>query len=74
MDKKMFLDNMVDLMDTEQELHMDTVLSDIAEWDSLSYVAFMAYCNHMAGKKVNPKEVKTAKTIYDLYVLFGGRD
>ena len=49
MTEQMFLEEMTDLMDTEEELSMDTALSDIEEWDSLSHVAFMAFAATKAG-------------------------
>ena len=69
MTEQAFLDEMTDLMDTEQELAMDTALADIEEWDSLSHVAFMAYAaTHNLGK-VSPQEVKQSATMHDLYGL-----
>ena len=71
MTEQSFLDEMTDLMDTEQELAMDTALADIEEWDSLSHVAFMAYtATHNLGN-VSPQEVNKAKTLRDLYELLG---
>lgn len=64
-----FLDRMVDLMDTEEELTMDTELQDVEEWDSLSFVTFIAFANTQAGKKITPNMLRSAKTIGDLYRL-----
>ncbi len=72
MTEQMFLEEMTDLMDTEEELSMDTALSGIEEWDSLSHVAFMAFAATKAGGKVAPADVKKAKTMRDLYGLLCG--
>lgn len=64
-----FLDKMVDLLDTEHEIAMETVLKDIEEWDSLSKVSFLAMANAQYGKKINPKILKKTKKISDLYDL-----
>lgn len=64
-----FLEKMADILDCEQEVTMETVLADLEEWDSLSFVSFMAMVNAAYGKKVNPADVKMAKTIADLYDL-----
>ena len=64
-----FIEKMVDLMDTEDDIQMDTVLADIEEWDSLSYVSFLAWCSKAAKNHVEPDEVRGAKTIGDLYQL-----
>lgn len=64
-----FIKKMVDLMDTEDDIQMDTVLADIEEWDSLSYVSFLAWCSKAVKNHVEPDEVRGAKTIGDLYQL-----
>jgi len=69
MDEKIFIEKMVDLMDTEDDIKMDTSLEDIEEWDSLSYVSFLAWCAKESKTHVEPDEVRGAKTINDLYQL-----
>ena len=69
MTEEEFIEAMVDLMDTEMEITMDTVLTDVEEWDSLSYVAFQAMASVKLAKKLIPQQVRNAKTIRDLYVL-----
>lgn len=69
MTENAFIEKMVDLMDTENELTMDTKLMDIEEWDSLSFVSFIAFANAQAGKKLTPDMVRSAKTVSDLYHL-----
>lgn len=64
-----FIEKMVDILDSEEEITMDTVLDDLEEWDSLSLVSFMAMANAVYGKKVVPADVKAAGTIKDLYEL-----
>ena len=60
---------MIDILDCEQEITMETVLADLEEWDSLSLVSFMAMANAAYGKKVILADVKMAKTVEDLYEL-----
>ncbi|WP_462393992.1 hypothetical protein [Mitsuokella multacida] len=72
MTENAFIEKMVDLMDTEDELTMDTKLMDIEEWDSLSFVSFIAFANAQAGKKLTPDIVRSAKTVSDLYHLIEG--
>lgn len=67
MDK--FLEKMQDLLDCEQEVKMNTVLSDVEEWDSLSFVSFLALANAQYGKKIAKDTLQEAKTIEDLYNL-----
>ena len=67
--EKDFLEKMMDILDCEQEITMDSILSDIEEWDSLSFVSFLAMANASYGKKVIPANVKAAKTIADLFEI-----
>lgn len=69
MTEKDFLAELTDLMDTEDEIVMETNLSDVEEWDSLSRVAFMALAATKGGGKVTPMEVKEAQKVRDLYEL-----
>lgn len=64
-----FLEKMMDILDCEQDVTMETVLADLEEWDSLSLVSFMAMANAAYGKKIILADVKMAKTIEDLYEL-----
>ena len=59
-------------MDTEDEITMDSRLAEIEEWDSLSYVAFLAMCATASDRKIAPADVKQAETIRDLYALYRG--
>lgn len=69
MTEQEFIKKMVDIMDTEDEITMDSVLEEIEEWDSLSYVGFLSLCTSTAKTKVNASEVRAAKTVRDLYRL-----
>ena len=72
MTEKEFVEKMIDLMDIEQEISIDSKLEDIEEWDSLSYVSFLAFCKTTLNKKITPAEVKLAKTMKDLFNLSCG--
>ena len=45
-----FIEKMVDVLDSEEEITAETILSDLEEWDSLSVVSFMAMANAVYGK------------------------
>lgn len=64
-----FLEKMIDVLDTEAKISLDTKLKELEEWDSLSVVSFLAMANTSYGKKINPQAVMTAQTIGDLYTL-----
>ena len=72
MQEKDFLEKMVEIMDTETELSMDSSLKEIEEWDSLSYVAFLAFGATITKEKIWPADVKSAETLRDLYNLLMG--
>lgn len=72
MTENKFIEELIELMDTEEELTMDSVLADIDEWDSLSYVAFLAMASTKTVKKVAPADVKAAVVVRDLYDLIAG--
>lgn len=60
---------MADILDVEDEITLDTNLSELEEWDSLSIVSYVAMANAACGKKVDVKSVREAVTIQDLYDL-----
>ena len=67
--EKEFLEKMMDILDCEQEITMDSILADIEEWDSLSFVSFLAMADASYGKSVLAKDVRIAETTGDLYNL-----
>ena len=69
MTKEIFLERMADILDVEDEITLDTNLSELDEWDSLSIVSYVAMANAACGKKVDVKKVREAVTIQDLYDL-----
>ena len=69
MTEQEFIEQFTELLDTEQELSLDTMLNGIDEWDSLSHVAFMAFCMTAAKGDVTSVMVKEAKSVGDLYRL-----
>lgn len=61
-----FLKEMVEVLQTEDELSLDTVLADLDEWDSLSVMATMAFLDKSFGVKTTMKDYKEMKTIGDI--------
>ncbi len=66
MTKDEFLTEMVEVLQTEEEISFDTVLADLAEWDSLSIMATMAFLDKEFGVKTTMKDYKDMKTIGDI--------
>ena len=61
-----FLTEMQDVLQTEENLSMDTVLADLEEWDSLSVMATMAFLEKNFGVKTVMKDYKEMSTIGDI--------
>ena len=66
MSKEEFLVQMQDVLQTETELTMETVLDELDEWDSLSMMATMAFLDKNFGVKLKIADLKTLVTIGDI--------
>lgn len=73
MTREQFIAKLTEIMDTEAGLSLETQLSDVEDWDSLSMVAFFSYCNTL-GQKISPEQIKAAQTVADLFKLVGGAE
>lgn len=71
MDAKTFLEDFIDILDTEDEVTLDTTLADIEEWDSLSRIATLAYATGHGRPDITPDAIRSAVTVQDLYNIFG---
>ena len=70
MEEAIFLQRMKDdILDTDVELSLDTVLEDIDGWDSLGFVSFIAMAKSVGGQKVDAATVSAAKTLADLFAF-----
>lgn len=64
-----FIKQLTDIMDTETELTLETKLADVEEWDSLSLVSFLSFCNARLKRPILPEEIKNAQTVNDLFEI-----
>lgn len=72
MTEEQFIQNMKDsVLDTDEEIEMETKLDEVEEWDSLALVSFIAMAT-ANGKSLKKDTIKNAVTIRDLYELFEG--
>lgn len=62
-----FLQELIDMLDTEAEIRMESYLSDIEEWDSLSVISFVAMADIKYSKKLLAVDIRKAQTVQDLY-------
>ena len=61
-----FLNEMVEVLQTEEEISFETELDTLDEWDSLSVMATMAFLEKSFGVKTTMKDYKEMKTIGDI--------
>ena len=66
-----FLIEMQDVLQTEETLTVDTVLTDLAEWDSLAVMATMAFLDRSFGVKLSIADIKELNTIGDIVAKAG---
>lgn len=71
MTKEEFLTEMQDVLQTDDALTAETVLGDLAEWDSLAMMATMAFLDKNFGVKVGLKDFKEMATIGDVAAKAG---
>lgn len=71
MSKEEFLVQMQDVLQTETELTMETVLDELDEWDSLSMMATMAFLDKNFGVKMKIADIKALATIGDIAAKAG---
>ena len=56
-----------EVMDLEEgTLTAETLLDDLAEWDSMSKLSFIVMMEDEFGKKVNAEQVRNFKTVQDM--------
>ena len=62
-----FLTNFKRIIETDEDLTLDTKLEDLNDWDSFSLTDFLAFCDEHTSRRIETDELKDAKTVNDLY-------
>lgn len=60
------LELLEEIMDYEDSLGVDMVLSDLEEWDSLSTLALAAKVKGLYGENLTNDEIQNFKTVKDI--------
>lgn len=60
------LELLEEIMDYEDSLKVDMVLSDLEEWDSLSTLALAAKVRELYGENLTNDEIQNFKTVKDI--------
>lgn len=66
MKREEFLDKLVDILQTEEQLSFDTVLNELEEWDSLSKMAIVAFLNKEFNVKISFTDLSQLVTVEDI--------
>ena len=66
MTKAEFLEQMQNVLQTEDVLTEETILDDLAEWDSVAMTATMLFMDKHFGVKVGVKDFMEMNTMADL--------
>lgn len=61
-----FIREMQDVLQTEEELTPETILSDIPEWDSLAIMSTMAFLDSKFGVRTGMGDFAAMKTLGDI--------
>ena len=65
--EEQFLNDLKELLETGEDITMDTDLLEIDEWGSLSAVEFLVMIEEKYGVKAEPFSVAEAILVEDLY-------
>ena len=70
--EEQFLNDLKELLETGEDITMDTDLLEIDEWGSLSAVEFLVMIEEKYGVKAEPFSVAEAILVEDLYRIVTG--
>lgn len=66
MTKEQLIEELMDIMETDEELTETTVLADVDEWDSLAKLSLMAMAKKECKVSLTAAEVKGFITVQDI--------
>lgn len=69
MDKKVFLENFKEILQSEKQIDFETQLSDIEQWDSISITSVMLWIDSSLGIRLKIADMLNIKTVKDLAIL-----
>ena len=61
-----FLEDMKDVLQTEEDIQLSTSLDSLEEWDSLAIMSAMAYLDEKFSIKTTMEDYSKMKTIGDI--------
>lgn len=72
MTRQEFLTALQEMLQCDMELHEDTLLADLEEWDSLAFMVVIAFFDKNFGRRVTFDTLKGCRTPSDLIALSTG--
>lgn len=66
MNKDEFIEKFKDILQTEEDITLNTKLSDLKQWDSLALLTTSAFFNNEFDIILNYEEAKNFKTVNDI--------
>lgn len=75
MDLQDFISNFASQFDDTDasEIQVDTAFQDLDEWSSLTNISIIAMVKTTYGKTITGKEIRSSKTVKDLFDLIASK-
>lgn len=66
---ELFLDELQDILQRDTPIHLENILTDMEEWDSLAIMSLIAWFDKRQGISLTFNHFKTIITVADLVAL-----
>lgn len=71
MDSQIFLDEFLELLQRDEPVSLETLLSDIAEWDSLAIMSVAAFASARFSIRLTIDDFKKMQKVADIAATLG---
>jgi acyl carrier protein len=71
MNKQEFLEELTEIMQLDETITEDAVLTEFSEWDSMAYLGAISFFDIEFGKEVPIEELKKITTVAQLISAYG---
>lgn len=71
MNKQEFLAELTDIMQLDETITEDAILTEFLEWDSMAYLGAISFFDIEFGKEVAVDELKKITTVAELIAVYG---
>jgi acyl carrier protein len=70
MNKQEFLEELTEIMQLEETITEDAVLTDFPEWDSMAYLGAISFFDIEFGKEVAVEDLKKITKVSELIAIY----